>query len=320
MSRSLPRGFTLVELLVVIAIIGLLIAILLPAVQMAREAARRSECLNHLKQLALAAHNFHDVYRQFPAGYLGPKPQAPVPPYAGQWTSVFGHLLPYLEQTQLKEASDADLNNFGSVSLYDAERQGTAFWQRPKAWEAAQKTLPTLLCPSDYAPKIQRPIVILHFHYVSPYVTLVAASFADNYGDTLGRTNYLGCGGYMGVTGVPSSDMFRGVFWNRSQESFSSVTDGASNTLLFGEAMGGNQIPERSYAWFGSGVMASAWGLAPSADDDTRWGWWQFSSRHPGVVQFALVDGSARPISHTIDRDLFIYISAIQDGERVSVP
>ncbi|WP_095415581.1 DUF1559 domain-containing protein [Thermogutta terrifontis] len=319
-SLSRRRAFTLVELLVVLAIIGLLIALLLPAVQMAREAARRSECLNHLKQLALAAHNFHDSHRQFPPGYLGPLPQAPVPPYPGQWTSVLAYLLPYLEQGSLKDQSDADVPNFGGISLYDASRQGQAFWQRPKAWGAAQVQPRVFLCPSDHATRIARPIVILHFHYVSPYVTLTAASFSDNTGDVLARTNYLGSGGYMGVTGIASSDAFRGVFWNRSQESFSTITDGTSQTLLFGEAMGGTEDPERAYSWFGCGVMASAWGLGPTAANDTRWGWWQFSSRHPGVVQFAFADGSCRPLATTIDRDTFIYLSAVQDGQQVSLP
>jgi prepilin-type N-terminal cleavage/methylation domain-containing protein len=320
MIRPLREAFTLVELLVVIAIIGLLIALLLPAVQMARESARRSECLNHLKQLALACHNFHDSNRRFPPGYLGPKPQAPVPPYPGQWTSVLAYLLPFVEQTSLKEASDADASSFGGVSLYHDDRVGEAYWLRPKGFDAAKKQPAVFLCPSDFARKIERPIVLLHFHYVSPYVTLVAASFDDQRGDELGRTNYLGSGGYMGVTGIASSDAYHGVFWNRSQESFSTISDGTSNTLLFGEAMGGTQTPGRAYAWFGCGVMGSAWGLERSADNNTRWGWWQFSSRHPGIVQFALADGSCRPISQTIDRDTFIYLSAIQDGQNVAAP
>lgn len=320
MKELLRRAFTLVELLVVLAIIGLLIAILLPAVQMARESSRRAWCLNNLKQLAVASHLFHDVHRKFPPGYLGPRPQAPVPPYVGQWTSVHAFLLPYIEQRPLHERTDTDAANFGNISVYDIERQGTPFWQRPAPWDAAQTSIGLLLCPSDYAPKIERPIVVLHFHYTAPYVTLSAGSFADDRGDVLKRTNYLGSGGYMGVTGVPGSDTFRGVFWNRSEESLATITDGTSNTLLFGEAMGGNQIPKRAYAWFGCGVMASAWGLAPSADNDTRWGWWQFSSQHPGAVNFAFADGACRALTHTIDRNLFIYLSAVQDGQNVSAP
>lgn len=318
MSRPSRQGFTLVELLVVIGIIGLLIALLLPAVQMAREAARRAECLNHLKQLALACHNFHDLKRHFPPGYLGPKPQAPVPPYPGQWTGVLAYLLPYVEQAALKDQSDADASDFGGVSLYHEDRSGDAFWLRPQAWEAAEKQPAIFLCPSDHARNIRNPNILLHFQYESPYVTLVAASFQDSHGDNAGRTNYLGSGGYMGVTGVDSSDVWRGVFWNRSQESFSTITDGTSQTLLFGEAMGGTEQPERAYTWFGCGVMASAWGLGPSSANNTQWGWWQFSSRHPGVVQFALADGSCRSISQSIDRNTFIYLSAVQDGQNVS--
>lgn len=315
MAPTQRPGFTIVELLVVIAIIGLLIALLLPAVQMARESARRGQCLNNLKQLAIAAHNFHDVYKAFPPGYLGPLPQAAVPPYPGQWATVHGFLLSYTEQENLRRASDADAADFGGVSLYDESRSGAGYWQRPSGWEAAKIQPPLLLCPSDFARSAPDAIALLHFHHVAPHVSLVGASFSDGSGAALGRTNYLGSGGYMGVTGVASSDVFRGVFWNRSHESFATVADGSSNSLLFGEAMGGTEIPQRSYGWFGCGVMAAAWGLAADAQGKT--GWFQFTSRHPGVVQFAMVDGSCRPISQNIDRDTFVYLSAISDGKVV---
>ncbi len=315
MLRARRPAFTIVELLVVIAIIGLLVALLLPAVQMARESARRGQCLNHLKQLALAAHNFHEVNKSFPPGYLGPLPQAAVPPYPGQWTSVHGFLLAFTEQENLRRSSDSDTADFGGVSLYDDTKTGAAYWQRSAGWNAAKVQLPLLLCPSDSARSAPDAIALLHFHFVSPYVSLVGASFSNGTGASLGRTNYLGCGGYMGVTGVDSSDAFRGVFWNRSGESFATLRDGSSNTLLFGEVMGGTHEPQRSFGWLGCGVMASAWGLA--ADDQGRTGWFQFTSRHPGVVQFALGDGSCRAISQTIDRDTFVYLSAVADGKVV---
>ncbi|MBI3462108.1 MAG: DUF1559 domain-containing protein, partial [Planctomycetes bacterium] len=110
MSRSRPSGFTLVELLVVIAIIGILIALLLPAVQQAREAARRSQCVNNLKQIGLAIHNYHDSYSVLPSaepGGTGTLARA----------SAFAAILPYLDQTATYTQYDFALGNSDPVNL-----------------------------------------------------------------------------------------------------------------------------------------------------------------------------------------------------------
>ncbi len=117
------KGFTLVELLVVIAIIGILVALLLPAVQAAREAARRMQCSNRLKQLALAAHNFHDVHNRMPPGYLGQltddrsqikydPPASWGPPaefWENSWLGCNAYLLPYMEQNPLADRITAEM-------------------------------------------------------------------------------------------------------------------------------------------------------------------------------------------------------------------
>ena len=133
------RGFTLVELLVVIAIIGILIALLLPAVQAAREAARRMDCSNHLKQFGLALHNYHDAYQSFPSGngsvyFDGPNENGDIE--ARRWTgySPFVMMMPYFEQSAAYERATA-----GPTAGRDPE-SGRAFWG---------ETINFLLCPSD---------------------------------------------------------------------------------------------------------------------------------------------------------------------------
>ena len=109
-------AFTLTEVLVVISIIGMLVAILLPAVQSAREAARRLQCQNHLKQLGVAAHSFHSVHRRLPPGYLGPgQPVEVWPPFEYQFVGHIVYLLPHLELSNVYDRIEVDLNvhNFG---------------------------------------------------------------------------------------------------------------------------------------------------------------------------------------------------------------
>src|SRR5262245_43616987 len=112
-AAAVRRGFTLVELLVVIAIIGVLVALLLPAVQSAREAARRMHCANNLKQLALSAHSFHDVYLRMPPGGLGPNPNFTTGQYntmlgSHQHLGTLAHLLPYVEQSNVHALIQTD--------------------------------------------------------------------------------------------------------------------------------------------------------------------------------------------------------------------
>jgi len=134
MKHMSRRGFTLIELLVVIAIIAILIALLLPAVQQAREAARRSQCKNNLKQLALGLHNYHDTFTKFPFGTItrinGP---APAPGTSNTRQNWFHMILPYVEQ----------------APLYNAIQPRIQANQFPGGWPEATQIIPTFMCPSD---------------------------------------------------------------------------------------------------------------------------------------------------------------------------
>jgi prepilin-type N-terminal cleavage/methylation domain-containing protein len=273
--KSRRRGFTLVELLVVIAIIGILVALLLPAVQAAREAGRRMQCSNHLKQLSLAAHNFHDVYNRLPPGYngcFGPVPPATprgpdyhanfVPSALYNRTSYLGllaYLLPYVEQTNVKDQIplEFDVSKFYNPVATDpdfgsAPPRETLWWGDGRTWNAAHTRIPAFLCPSTDAKSAGPGIDVIGdtpaIGGQSPRIVLSGPpnSGTGMYSITyftstqhLGLTNYVGCAGGMGPIPTNGWDKWKGVFGNRTKFGFRDVKDGTANTFLMGETVGG---------------------------------------------------------------------------------
>jgi len=304
--RRPTTGFTLVELLVVIAIIGILIALLLPAVQAAREAARRSQCSNNLKQIALALHNYHGSAQVFPpsstsgfgAGvwyYPGTGPTDP----RIHLHSFASLLLPYLEQGNL-----AGQINYNVSSLDPANRA------------MASKILPFYRCPS-YAGKD---------YSVDPlYVTTVGY-------DKFAIRNYavLGARTVVGLSGAIPAD---GLMFPGSRTAFRDVTDGTSNTIAFCETR-----EESSAVWIDgtSAALAARWtdltsptfagntvsinytpyfpgGVFPNSIGQM----YGPSSFHPGGAQHAMVDGSVKFLSQTMDAGIYDALTTRAGGEVV---
>ena len=320
--RGSKLGFTLVELLVVIAIIGILVALLLPAVQFAREAARRAQCSNNLKQVALATHSHHDTLRKLPAGYLGGLESDPLKhtyqynTLNTQWNSLFPMLLPFMEQDMIRsKMTDISLN---------VEDQDTYWWGKPLTAQNCAYNLPGLVCPSTnpYQGSSGTTACLYMFQYT---FELVYWSTPTN--SALGRTNYLGNAGQFGD--IPGYETYQGPFTRRSQNNMGAMTDGTSNTFFFGETTGGKASQygtvRYGHSWMGSGVMPTYWGIndtmVSSSDKlSSKYYWYKFGSEHPNIVQFVMGDGAVKPISQSIDANIYLRLSGMRDNLQVSVP
>lgn len=200
-ARHRKHGFTLVELLVVIAIIGVLVSLLLPAVQMAREAARRTSCSNNLRQLGLAAHNFHDSQQVLPSS-VRPPGLTPLPRIAG-----LTFLLPYIEQNTMFERYDRTRNWFDPINL-----------------PITSQKVATFLCPS--APNPDRLDGVPEAG--SAWVGVVAPT---DYSPTIGVDQRLLTAGLVDDAGA-------GILTKNGRPRLADVTDGLSNTILYGESAG----------------------------------------------------------------------------------
>lgn len=350
-------GFTLVELLVVVAVIGVLIALLLPAVQAAREAARRMRCCNRLKQLGLAAHNFHDVNNRFPPGYLGPVNWGGGPGsadyrteidyisgyddpgyYDNPWLGCLAYLLPYSEQGALAERILVEIN---PLKLKDTPGQPHAppaergWWTDESSWDAACVKLSELICPTSnpYAADTSHIVCLSTAKPTSTvreYMLYASGFGADS---PLGLSSYVGCAGGFGTLPGSAWDVFRGVFGNRTTHRMDDINDGTSQTLLFGEGGVGKEwtrsstddrfVPHHhaAYVWMSVGALPTAWGLRPDQNPLALYwdyqDWHVFASDHNGLVHFCWADGAVRALSVQMDEYTYIAVSGMYDGARI---
>jgi prepilin-type N-terminal cleavage/methylation domain-containing protein len=294
------RGFTLIELLVVIAIIAILIALLLPAVQQAREAARRTECRNNLKQLGLALHNYHDVYQVFPPGWISVdngRHSAHDGVNGAGWGTM---ILPYIEQTNVYNAFDSHkpihhVDNF----LYSTT------------------PLKAFLCPSD-----PKPETFLIEEEGAPGVVITTLPTA-NYVACFGTEELHGCENAPGTAPVTAAGQCvgDGMFYHNSKVRMRDITDGTSNTFMVGE-----RRTDENLGWFSTwpGMVAEGeeafqriLGAADHVPNSPAAHFDDFSSMHVGGTQFCLGDGSVRFVSENIDHGLYQSVATIAGREVV---
>ncbi|MGE0760920.1 MAG: DUF1559 domain-containing protein [Pirellulaceae bacterium] len=311
MSRFPKRAFTLVELLVVIAIIGVLVSLLLPAVQAAREAARRMQCTNHLKQLALACHNYHDVHRGFPHNNPQVLRGDGKRYVQGPWTLA---LLPFLEQNSLYDQWNHNLG-FGEGTNRTLVSQPVSVYRCPSTPGPAVASFAGIPASSTFTADrdaigagVRYPATAVDYH---PPISAHTPPM-DSSATTSPR--------------VPS------VFPQLSATGLRDILDGTSNTLLFGEVAG---YPSRYNRRTSVGDNAPIFGHLggwcriltiksnPGGDvlyggnclvNCTNYAGTNLYSFHAGGVNIALADGSVRFLSEAVSMDTVFRLMAIQDG------
>jgi prepilin-type N-terminal cleavage/methylation domain-containing protein/prepilin-type processing-associated H-X9-DG protein len=305
-------GFTLVELLVVIAIIGILIAMLLPAVQQVREAARRTTCLNNLRQIALASHNYESGRGRLPTGMLAHHGTNEVQ-FNGESTQRLGvlvQILPYLEANNLADMITPSLNytQYGPY-WYDDPTNGYS------TTYSAFNRISTFECPSE---AITNPQWDGAEWMVSldPWVgSGTFFTFGPEY--PMGQTNYLPCGGVYGYSqsGVDPWSPWVGVFHNRSTTGLE-ILDGSSNTFLFGEVR--NWVNPADGETFGTCWLTDLLAVTGWWDNPDQV-WLSFKSNHSaGLVNFAFGDGSVKGVDSGADFYVIANVAGSRDGRVVN--
>lgn len=321
-TRKPTRGFTLIELLVVIAIIAVLIALLLPAVQQAREAARRSQCKNNLKQLALALHNYHDTHGVLPPGQMNHigADLAAATGQGGRRTCWMQQLLPFIDQAPL----------YNTISPSFASP--LAGFSYPNRWTV----IPGLMCPSDPA----NPKNIT----AGSTTPQGGQGFHGNYVASFGRTGRFAADGTYTNVGFSNAPPMteRGYFWPLSAPKLDDAKDGTSNTMLMGEIVlmedtNLHDLRGRYFnTWQGNVLFSAEQGPNTTVGDvssycnqnpdapcaplsGTATAQYQ-RSLHSGGVHTAFGDGSVHFLSNNIDLNTYRALGTARGRETVNFP
>jgi len=329
MRQSKRSGFTLVELLVVIAIIGVLVALLLPAVQAARESARRTSCTNNLKQLGLGIHNFESANRQFPpagVGYgwcgsnAGGTGDTAILNMSG-WVRVLG----FIEQTSIANNLKLDQafsqQATGYCCSYGGNKNGSLAGSPAGNGAFMSAVIPAFACPSDSGNRVQAG----NTPY-GPSGSLTGArinyDFITSRSDSGLGTN--GCN-YWSRAGAT----VRYPFGENSDTTFGMISDGTSNTLMVGETtvdVANGEAGCWGYrGWVMTGVDPNGglnvWDIPSGstiADKGNLNSWGQAGSLHPGGCNFTLCDASVHFVSETISNTVLLQLARMSDGNAPS--
>jgi prepilin-type N-terminal cleavage/methylation domain-containing protein/prepilin-type processing-associated H-X9-DG protein len=330
-GRRRRAGFTLVELLVVIAIIGILVALLLPAIQAAREAARRSQCGANMKQITLALQNFHDRAKLFPPAYrvVTAVPNGP----AGENGTVFYYILSHLEQTPLFEQSvstEAALgNNYANGSVYTWVPSGNAGNQ---VQSVSNFVIPAYLCPTDPT---------------APDAGLWPRGGPPSGYTEVGNWAFSNYGANFQVFGNPEAGNNAAANFDGSKPKMASLIDGTANTMVFAEKLrrcgnygslwghGNWNVPWMSLFAYGSrdGLTGYSSNSAPPgcvgllAKPIERPQPWQTNcdpsrstSLHPGGLNVSMADGAVTFVSFSVDAVVYWAACTINGGEATGFP
>jgi prepilin-type N-terminal cleavage/methylation domain-containing protein len=328
-SRS---AFTLVELLVVIAIIGVMVALLLPAVQAAREAARRLSCGNNLKQVGLALHNYHSTFKTFPparfaSGQLNENVNLAIPV---KNTTGWAMLLPYLEQQAAYERYDFNVcSSSARRNTYPASAPvvGTDVTNEP----IYSMRFPFLECPS-------------HVDAGESRSNLPGSEDLHSMRNARRTSYFFSTGQHDDNSAVyPSlTSVGLGAFGSDGAATFAGILDGTSNSLAIGESHGGRRKFASSWGpWGLNGTRTCCFGVvagnpttpisfnanhvrdfhinsAYNHDPQRRQFAWTFGSQHPGGAQFTMCDGAVKFLTDSMDYQTLARLAYIRDGEPVS--